>query len=150
MRESIGVFGCSILAILAVIALAVILSVGGWGARVFFADEIGRGNAEIQIQNADSRISNYNYFFNQCASIQTLEQQIDAETNRLENTTDVDTQRVIETNISGLQGQRARAANNYNARASADYTSGQFQDSSLPYQISPSYEAGGTHTQCAR
>lgn len=144
MKEGIGI-GCAALLFL---ALAIIAPLGWWGFQVFFAEEIGKGNAEIQIQSAPSRITNYNYFFNQCASIQTLEQQIDAETERLANTEDVAQRNIIMANLSGLSGQRARAVNNYNARATAEYTSGLFQDSELPYTINSSYTAGGPKTQC--
>jgi hypothetical protein len=146
MKE-ISAFGCFMIV---VVVLLVTIPVGLWGARVFFAEEIGKGNAEIQIQSAPSRITNYDYFFNQCASVQTLEEQIDAETNRLEQTEDNSTRNVILANLSGLQGQHSRAVNNYNARASADYTSGQFKASELPYQLVSPYVAGGIQTECGR
>jgi hypothetical protein len=142
-------FGCSVLSgvILAIIVVAV-SSLGFWGFRVFFADEIGRGNAEIQIQSAPSRIVRYESFYNQCNSIVALEVQIDREAARIATIEDEAARQIAETTLSGLYGQRARGATEYNADASKDYTSAQFMASDLPYHIDPAYDAGEEHTPC--
>ena len=145
MKEaSIGCF-----VFIAVAILLVVGSLGWWGIQVFFADQIGRGNAEIQIQSAPNRIVQYDMFFSYCASVQNAEAGIDAETTRLETTTDPVTKQRIETNISALTQTRAIGINEYNSRGTRDYTSGQFLDSNLPYPLSTEpYIVGGAKTRC--
>jgi hypothetical protein len=149
-----GSIGCFIIA--GILFLSVAFPLGYWGFRVFFAEEIGRGNAEIEIQSAPSRIARYEEFFNLCVSVQNAEIALDAESSRLEATTNPDEQSTVRTNISGLTATRANGINQYNANALKDYTDGQFRASNLPYQLStapyvpttPSQQ-GSTKTVCA-
>jgi hypothetical protein len=142
--------GCGIGAVIAAVVAVFALSIGIWVFRVQTADIKGRGDAEIQRKSGAARISQYNYFFDLCVSVQNAESAIDAEYNRLENTTDPYQKDVIQTNISAQQTTRMNGINTYNADAKKGYTSGQFLSSSLPYQLDTApYEPGGPKTQCA-
>lgn len=153
MRETIGagisVVGCFFI----VIVLIVVSSVGVWLGKVYFAEEIGRGNAEIQIQSAPNRISAHRYFYDLCVSVQNAEASLDAQTRQLEQTTDEASRNRIMTNIASLHTTRQSGINMYNAD-SADYTAGQFKASDLPYSLStapytPSADGEGSpRTQC--
>jgi hypothetical protein len=150
MKE--GAIGCSIFTVIVgLIVLSVAGSVGWWVLSSFvFADEIGRGNAERQIESAPSRISRYEYFFDLCVSVQTAETAIDQETARLEAETNESVRSQIRQNISAQHTVRMNGVNTYNADAKKDYTSARFLASNLPYQLSTQpYVAGGTKTQCA-
>jgi hypothetical protein len=143
--------GCIIPGILGVVALIIIIPLVVWGARVFFAEEIGRGNAEIQIESSNSRIPRYEEFFDLCVSVQNAETALDAEYARLERTDDTASQREIETNISALLVTRASGINQYNANASKNYTDARFLAVNLPYQLpTESYSEGMEGTTCAR
>jgi len=139
------VFGFIVLALL----LCVGLPVGLWEAHVALSDHIGKGNAEIQINSAGSRIVNYDHYFNLCASVQNAEASIDAQTDLLKTTTNDDEKGRINANIAALQTVRATGINQYNADSGKEYTEARFKASNLPYRLdTASYKAGSEHTQC--
>lgn len=132
------------------LALIVGLVVGVWVLRYYTAKPKGIVIAQEQIQSAPSRIANYNHFFDLCASIQTNEAQLDALTDEraaLGDTAPKDSAR-IGANIAGVQAARLGAISQYNVDARKDYTSGQFRDSNLPYQLPVTSYVKGGRTSC--
>lgn len=121
-----------------------------WGFRVATAGIYGAGEARKEIQSAPFRIAAYQTFFNQCASVQGLEGQIDeltAQLDALEPGT-----RAYEytlSSLTGTRGLRHRAIAKYNQDALKDYTQGQFRDADLPYQLVDSDYPNGGKTICA-
>lgn len=149
MKEAAG-FSAAGCVFIVFIALVITIPVGVWGARVFFAEEIGKGNAEIQLESAPSRISNYNYFFNLCTSVQNAESAIDAQTALLEKTTNERDKSRINQNIAAQTTVRMNGINQYNNDAKKQYTQARFLASNLPYQLDTRpYTVGGPKTQCA-
>jgi hypothetical protein len=141
--------GCLFVALL--IGALVLVPVGVWGARVFFAEEIGRGNAEIQIESANSRVPRYERFYDVCVSVQNAEAAIDAETKRLDQTTDANERHRILQNISANEMARANGINEYNSLSGQYYTNDRFQGYNLPDRLSMEpYDVGGEKTLCAR
>lgn len=134
---------------LVVIGILASIGLGIWFIRVQFAEEIGRGNAEIQLENANSRIPRYEEFYDLCVSVQNAEAGINAEAHRLNTTEDEGQKRIIEQNIAGLNASRARGVNQYNANASKYYTDGRFQGENLPERLSSEpYVPGTNMTNC--
>lgn len=132
--------------LLAVVAI-VILVVGIYGLQWFSAEPRGAIKARERIVGSgDYRIAAYNSFFNQCAAVQSHEGRIESLEIELE-TTDPSPARLAQINASltAIRSQRLEAINEYNADASREYTSGQFRDSDLPYQLDPNDE----DTECA-
>ena len=140
------VFGYLVLVFILIFAS----TVGVWLIRVQFSDEIGRGNAEIQINSAENRISQYEYFFDLCQSVQTAEDTIDTYANLAENTENSDLQDKYEQVVAQNQVVRQSGINKYNSEATQRYTSQRFLASNLPWQLDTTpYEPGGVHTTCA-
>lgn len=126
--------------------------------RVATAGIYGRGEAHIQIQSAPFRLEAYQSFFDQCASIQGLEGQIDeltAQLAQLEPGTRAYNYTLA--SLTGTKGLRHNAIAKYNQDALKDYTEGQFRDRDLPYQLTDneyppeegSIVPNGGKTQCA-
>lgn len=126
----------SVTAIFGLIALWLIIGSAIWGFGVATAGIFGRGEAEKRIQSAEFRIQAYDRFFNQYASIKSLEGQIDELTAQLATlspgTRDYS---YVSSSLVGVKGLRHTAIQQYNADARKEYTEGQFRDNSLPYQI---------------
>lgn len=114
-----------------------------FGLEVATAGLVGRGQAHIEIQSAPFRLEAYNYFFNQCASIQALEGQIDELSNQLEMMEQGSREyNITLSSLTGVKAMRRTAIANYNAEAAKDYTVGQFRDNDLPYSL-PNVEYNG-------
>lgn len=133
-----------------VVALWLVLASAIWGLRVATAGIYGRGEARIQIQSAANRIASYEHFFNLCAAVQGQEAQIDALEAELAQHAEgsKDRARTL-TNLTGVRAARGRSIAQYNADARKDYTSGQFRDSDLPYQLDATEYPEGGKTSCA-
>lgn len=131
------------------LVLAAVITAAVWGWRSLTAETAGRVGARVQILSADSRIQAYDLFFNECASVQGLEGQLDAQYNERAAASGSDLRRV-NANIAGITGARAQAIAQYNADARKGYTIGQFRASDLPYQLDPApYDyVKGIHTSC--
>ena len=125
--------------ILATIGIAVLLwglVAGIWGLGVATAGLYGRGEAIKQIQSSEFRIQAYQYFFNQCASIQGLEGKIDELTIQLSLLTPGTREyNYTLASLTGVKGLRHEAIAKYNQDALKEYTEGQFRDKDLPYQL---------------
>lgn len=143
----------SAIAIIGICVFIVLLAWGifalSFGLRVATAGLVGRGEAHIAIQSGSNRIAQYNKFFNICASVQSLEDRIDQQTEALKQATNPTDQQRIRDNLAGIRGLRSEAINQYNADASKDYTDGQFRSSRLPYQLSTASYPESGKTSCA-
>jgi len=121
-----------------------------WGLGVATAGIYGRGEAHKDIQSADFQIQAYQTFFNQCASIQGLEGQIDELTTALGYYQSGSREyNITVTSIAGVKGARHQAIARYNQDALKDWTEGQFRDTDLPYQIPDTNYPEGGKTRCA-
>lgn len=135
--------------VLAVLALPLLLWGGGLAFQYFTADVRGKVSANEQIKaNPNFRIEAYERFFNQCASVQSIETTMHATAAELANTKDERRKGQLQTNLTALIAARADAVNQYNADAHKSYTAGQFRASNLPFQLPTTYTEGETIT-CA-
>jgi hypothetical protein len=134
----------------AVVLLAVI-GWAIWGLGVATAGIFGQGEAHKEIQSSDFRIQAYQTFFNQCASIQGLEGQIDELVVALEYYERGSREyNITVTSIAGVKGARHQAIAKYNQDALKNWTEGQFRDADLPYHLpDTNYPDEGGKTICA-
>lgn len=121
-----------------------VIGAASFGLRWALAGPKGELQAREQILSGDNRIRAYNHFFDQCASIQALESTLSASLDELASADQTNQDNIIriQTNITGLRSQRARAVAEYNADASKNYTDGQFRSLSLPFQITEPFQKG--------
>ena len=101
----------------------------------YTAEPAGQLQARREIKSGSNRIAQYNMFYNSCASVQALEQQISNFETALRTETNPDRVARLNDNLLGVKGLRAQAITQYNADASKSYTNGQFRDSDLPYTL---------------
>lgn len=142
----IGLLGGVIAGI--VLIVAVIFAVLGF--RVITAGLFGAGEAHIRTQSADFRLTAYQRFFDQCASIQGLEGTIDELTAQLDMLEPTGRSHDLAvTSLTGTKSLRHQAIATYNQDA-LKWTVGQFRGSDLPYQLLDSnYPAQRGKTICA-
>lgn len=126
--------GIGILVLIGVLILAVSSAIWGW--RAVTAPIRGWITAEEQIESAESRRYNYNWFYNKCAAIQSYEDQIENTKDALEQTNDDEQRRRYERNLLALKNQYNQAINDYNATSRKHYTAARFKDENLPERIS--------------
>lgn len=131
------------------LVLWIVLASSVWGLRVATAGLVGRGEARIQIQSAEFRITAYNHFFDLCAAVQGHEGQIESLQIQLTQTETTRSRELVLASLAGVTAQRARSIAQYNQDALKDYTQGQFMDSDLPYQLVVNTYPEGGRTQCA-
>lgn len=117
------------------IATIVISIIFFYSCVYYTADVRGRIAANEQIKSGSNRIAQYDRFFNICASVQALELARDQHRFELAATSNETRREQIRQNINAVNSLRARAITTYNADARKNYTSGQFRDSDLPYEI---------------
>lgn len=134
-----------VLGALGLLTVAIVMIVGTYAFNWFAAPYQGKLQARQQIQSGNNRIQAYEQFFNECASVQTMEQALSQSYTELKSASKDDRAR-IETNISAQLNDRNDAANQYNAQSHENYTNAQFKASSLPYEIGR-YTKGEV-TQC--
>jgi len=135
----------AVLSIFVVIVFGFIIAGFTVGLRAATAGYFGAAEAEVEIQSSEFRRAAQAGFFDQCASIQTNEGQIDAllitlaDENISQRTRDFTV-----TQLGGVTATRKGAINNYNANAQNTYQEGQFRDADLPFQIPlTEYPEGG-------
>jgi|SRR5690554_2957043 len=130
----------------AILALTLLIA-GGFAFRWVTADIRGEMDArETILADGDFRITAYNSFFNQCAAIQNHEGRIaslELELNDTENPPSESRAETIRMSLTAIRSQRTAAINNYNGDAAREWTSGQFRDEGLPYQIDDREESTG-------
>lgn len=131
--------------VLAGIVVLIALAFASWAWRYYTAEVRGKVGAEEQIESAPSRISNYNHFFDLCASVQRKEAKIKAQKDSLAYASGDDESRIRQ-NIAALKGARAGDIARYNADASKQYTRARFLASNLP----PRLDVDAESTTCAR
>lgn len=140
----LGAIGCTILAVVIIIGAVA----GGWAIKYYTADVRGRISANERIKSGSNRIAQYEFFFNKCAAVQGTEAQIDALMDQVKNSTDPKTIDRLNTNITGNMAQRQRSIFEYNAASNKSYTSAQFRDVDLPFELDSSVYTGENKTLC--
>lgn len=122
------------------------LLVGGvFAFRWFTAEPRGALDAREQIlADGDFRIAAYNHFFGLCSSVQAQEDREVSLTAELETDPSEARRAQIQAALTAVRAQRAELIRTYNADAAKDYTSGQFRDADLPYQL----DIDSEETQC--
>lgn len=127
--------------------ILIVLSIGGtalgWAWRYFTAEIKGRVDAEERIESADSRIGNYEHFFDLCATIQGNEAALQSQRAALAGAGEKEARR-YRANIAGIEAQRQRNIARYNADARKAYTKARFLGNELPKRIDPR----GENTTC--
>lgn len=142
--KAVGTILLLVLGFAGFLALVIGLDLGGLLYQKETAGFRGRSEAERNIQRGTSRIQRYEEFFNLCSSVQKAEAAIDS----LEANKTMNVARRDEAITAQRIARRASIAD-YNRRAVASYTSGQFRDSQLPYTLQNTrYEAGRNNTNC--
>jgi hypothetical protein len=102
-----------------------------------------RGEVEKhELVEADGsyRIAAYDQFYQLCSSIQSQNDTIKNLEDEMDSATDEQRKQQLQSGITANKNTKAQLANEYNAKAASEYTRGQFKDSDLPYQISPTEE----------
>lgn len=134
--RSVGKFGVVGYVVGAFLVLALLIG-GVYAFRWFTADARGELDAREQIQADGSfRIAAYNHFFDLCSAIQAQEDRASILQGELDDpNTTPERAAQVRASLSAIEAQRAEQVRGYNADASKDYTSGQFKDSDLPYEI---------------
>lgn len=127
-----------------VLALITGVVVGVYFIKYNTADIRGRIEANEQLNSAEFRIAAYEHFFNLCASVETLEDSLVSQESLLDNAETVKERTRVRSNIAGMEGQRARAINQYNVDVDKGYTLAQFMDNDLPFKLNIESE-----TNCA-
>ncbi len=117
------------------IGIVLLIIVGGWAYRYFTAPIEGRVGVQERIQSATNIIVSYNFFHDLYGAILSYDTSLKALEDELSQVTSEGEKERILATIAGLKGQRARAIQEYNANARKSYTTGQFRDWQLPYQI---------------
>lgn len=106
-------------------------------ASIYISTEISMSTAERRGEadkmerveaNGARRIANYEFFHNTCQDIQAKNEQI-------ADTKDMLSGEEEQRTVFALNQTKTDMVGDYNSKASQDYTSGQFRDSDLPYQI---------------
>lgn len=120
---------------ISVIILLVVLVSGIWAYKYYTAKVRGHISAHEQIESKDSRIYNYEYFYSLLGTYKAYKSQLDAQRNRLELSQDPSTKERILANIAGIEGQKARVREEYNARASMVETRARFLGEDLPRRL---------------
>lgn len=134
-------FFLTIAAVVAVVlfGLAVLLITGVFQKET--ADFRGSVDQTEQVQaNGSYRIAAYNSFFNQCASIQTSEANIEFSLEELEQQLPPSRQLQVQANLNAQKAARVSAINQYNADAAKTDTQANFLSSTLPYFIDATQE----------
>ena len=130
----------------AAVVTVVLLTLASYAWKYYMAPVAGKANAEMKIESADSRIANYEKFFDQCASIQGYEAAIEVQREALDLATSPEDKSRLQTVVASIKAQRSRAIAQYNADVRKAYTTGRFKDASLPHQIDDSIK--GSKTVC--
>lgn len=130
------------------------LSIGGMAfgyAWDWYTAPLKGAQEARQIIQADGnfRLQAYNYFYNQCTSVQKLEAEIDAQTAALETLTNEQYRQVVQVNIAAIRSARQQAVLEYNQNSHKQWTEAQFKSEALPYEIPDSPYVIGRRTLCA-
>lgn len=134
---ALGIFGIIIAAIFGLGLLGVWLNSE---FSILTAETRGEtGQREQTVADPDYRIAAYDQFYNKCAAIQSLEDQLEV----MQQTKGLPEDQKA-ANILALTNQRNTLINQYNVDARKAGTLGQFRASDLPFSIDATTE----HTTC--
>lgn len=134
---ALGIFGIVVASIFGLALLGVWLNSE---FSILTAETRGEtGVREKTVADPDYRIAAYEEFYDKCAAIKAVEQQIDT----MQATKGLPKNQKS-TNILALTNQRNTLIQQYNADSRKAGTRGQFRASDLPYQIDTTQE----HTSC--
>lgn len=147
-REARWGFWYGVRWLLLILFLLFVLGMIGRGLGWITADFRGASDAREKIHaDGNFRIEAYDRFYNQCASVQSIEAAINAARAELNTKPSARRREQINTNITALTAARADAVNQYNADARKSYTAGQFKASDLPSSLPIEAPTEGT-TSC--
>lgn len=123
--------------IIAVVLIGLGILYGTGHLKMGTADFRGGVEATEKIHaDGDYRIAKYNWFFDQCAAVQTSESQLEAAKAELDAGPSDYRRQQINANITAITATRAELINEYNAEATKADTAANFQASELPYKLS--------------
>lgn len=135
MGTALAILG-GITALVLVVALMIGTMAFGWGFSWVTAPFRGAVDAREQIQASGTfRIEAYTSFYNQCASIQALEGDMETQVNFLSANTNDNDRRILLANITALEGTRAGAISRYNIDSHKQWTIAQFKSRALAYAL---------------
>lgn len=130
--KTIGLIFGSLFVGIGLILTIVILS---GGAQYLTAPFRGAVDAQEQTQASGSyRISAYESFYNQCASVQADEDRLNNLREERETANEA-RQAQLDTTITAVRNSRDEKIRSYNSEARQEATRGQFRDSDLPYEL---------------
>lgn len=142
-------FGVGVGLVAAGLLAAWVIGITFFGLNLATSGFRGEAGLQMTVQAAPYRMASYDHFYDQCASIQSLEGAIDQQYDALDRATSEADRSRATTNISGNQTMRLNAINQYNADARKENTEGQYRAAGLPYQIlAETYERNGEKTTC--
>lgn len=121
--------------IVLLVVVIIAMSAGGWAWRYYTAPIEGRVAAEEQIESANSRIANYEHFFDLCVVAQTRQEALSVQQSLLESAESDKERARIRANVAGLEAQLSRAVNQYNVDVQKSYTMARFKSADLPYEL---------------
>lgn len=138
--EAARLTGKSLAALVAgflVLILVTSMWIFGWG---FFqrstADYRGGTDATEQVQaDGGYRIAKYEWFFDQCAAVQTKEGEIETAQAELDTKPDEDRAKQLNSNITALRNKRIELINEYNTESAKADTAANFKSSDLPFRL---------------
>lgn len=121
------------------VVLAVMLIAGG--IQFVTADFRGVVDKREKI-NADGgyRIAAYEEFYKLCSTVQAKNDEIGNLEAAVDSASDVERKAELEGAILAQRNTKAELVREYNAKAAAEGTRGQFRDSELPYEIDSNQE----------
>lgn len=125
----------------AVMAIVVVLSIAGFTVSNFLAPFQGEAEKRQQVEgDGDYRIAAYDEFYSLCSSASSAQDKIENQEAQIAATEDPQQKQVLQSGVLAMENQLDEIVNKYNTKAASDYTSGQFRDSDLPYQLDSEQE----------
>jgi hypothetical protein len=142
---TVALFVAGVVAVVFIIFVAFMWTFGFGFFTDHAADRQGRSEQKQgTIGDGNYRIAQYDSFFDQCASVQSIEDKIRNAQDELKTTTDPQRKNQVLINVGALKNNRAEAIRQYNADARKADTKGHFRASDLPFQLDPT----DTETTC--
>lgn len=127
-----------------IVVAFLVLIVGIWAITVAWAPWKGAGEARKIIQgDGNYRIAAYNKFYDDCASAQTIQDNIGVTKQKIKqakksgDTAELSRQ---QTNLQAQTNQLNDLVNHYNADSHKSWTLAQFKASDLPYTLNSNQE----------
>lgn len=121
-------------AVIGGILLVAVSVPAGWAIRYYTAPIEGKVQVQEQTHTSSFMMAAYNYFFAANEQIKAYDVMISSQESLLASCSE-EIHDTILLNIAGIKGQKAQSIAEYNAKAQAEWTTGQFRDWQLPYHI---------------